>query len=352
MHPSSKIVLSWYEKHKRDLPWRSSQNPYYIWLSEVILQQTRVDQGISYYLRFIEQFPSVHDLAHASEGEVLKLWQGLGYYTRARNLHKAARTVVEEFDGQFPRTRDALLKLQGVGPYTAAAVASIAFNEDVPVVDGNVHRVISRLFDLEEAVNTPRGHKKIESLMEELLPAGHAGTFNQAVMEFGALFCTPANPSCAECSLQASCMAFQNGTVSIRPVKAAKTKVKEVWYDYYVLSQGSNILVRKRENKGIWQHLYDFPCRESKSEATLQDLISDLTERGLPEASIELLAGPFTHILSHRKINARFFKVVVHRLPAGWESTIEVSIEEAMNLPHPRLIERFWEASPRAQQDK
>lgn len=343
MHPSSKIMLSWYGDHKRDLPWRNSRNPYYIWLSEVILQQTRVDQGSSYYLRFVEEFPSVQDLANASEAEVLKLWQGLGYYSRARNLHKAARTVVEEFDGQFPETRDGLLKLQGVGPYTAAAVASIAFNEDVPVVDGNVHRVISRLFDLEEAVNTPRGHKQVEELMSTLLPAGQAASFNQAVMEFGALQCTPTKPDCPNCPLKSHCLALQNNSVSIRPVKAAKTKVKKLWLDYFVLSDGEKLLLRKREQKGIWQNLYDFPCKESEREASLTELLKDLEEKGLHKPEIELVAGPFTHLLSHRKISARFFRVELKALPRSWANTLALSETEAKKLPHPRLIERFWE---------
>lgn len=343
MHPLVKNLLEWYRAHERELPWRSSRNPYYIWLSEVILQQTRVDQGTAYYLRFVEQFPTVEKLAEASEEEVLKLWQGLGYYSRARNLLSAAKQVVQEFNGTFPSSANELQKLKGIGPYTAAAIASIAFDKDVAVVDGNVHRVISRLFDIDEPVNKPSGHQRVEQAMTQLLPSGQAGTFNQAVMEFGALHCTPKNPSCESCQLNEYCLAYQRNTATIRPVKAAKTKVKKIWIDYYLIVHNDHLLMRKRENSGIWQNLYDFPNLESDHANSIDDLHADLTSRGAMVHQISLFAGPMTHILSHRHITARFFKISCDRLTAGWCDTRPIPLPEIMQLPVPRLIEKALE---------
>lgn len=343
MHPLVQNLLEWYRSHERDLPWRTSRNPYYIWLSEVILQQTRVDQGTAYYLRFIEHFPTVEKLAAASEQEVLKLWQGLGYYSRARNLLSAAQQVVQDYNGTFPSSAKELQKLKGIGPYTAAAIASIAFDEDVPVVDGNVHRVISRLFDIADPVNKPRGHQRVEQAMTQLLPSGQAGTFNQAVMEFGALHCTPKNPSCESCSLSDYCLAYQHNTTTIRPIKAAKTKVKKIWIDYYLIIDNDHLLMRKRENSGIWQNLYDFPNLETDHENSIDDLHADLTAQGAEVYEISLFAGPMTHILSHRHITARFFKVSCGRLPAGWRNTRPIPLSEIKLLPVSRLIEKALE---------
>lgn len=340
MHPISEILLIWYGRHRRNLPWRESRDPYRIWLSEVILQQTRVDQGLDYYHRFVEAFPTVQDLAGASEEQVLKLWQGLGYYSRARNLHNAARQVVEERHGRFPSTRDGLLTLKGVGPYTAAAVASIAFDEDVPVVDGNVHRVMARLFDLNDPVNQPVGHRSVEQAMEALLPAGQAATFNQAVMEFGALHCTPKQPGCNDCSLSAHCRAFQNETVSIRPVKAAKTKVKKVFFDYFIFTDGDQIVVRHRDSSGIWQNMYDFPCIEGDTTANAHQTSELLNALGIENSSLQTLGEPVVHVLSHRRITAQFHLLHVDRLPAGWQPPLRaVSFEKLHTLPVPRLIE-------------
>lgn len=340
MHPISEKLLLWYGQHRRNLPWRESRDPYRIWLSEVILQQTRVDQGLDYYHRFVEAFPTVQDLANASEEQVLKLWQGLGYYSRARNLHRAARQVVNEFNGRFPSSRDELLDLAGVGPYTAAAVASIAFGEDVPVVDGNVHRVMARLFDLNDPVNQPVGHRSVEQAMEALLPAGQAANFNQAVMEFGALHCTPKQPGCNDCSLSAHCRAFQNETVSIRPVKAAKTKVKKVHFDYFIITDGQHIIMRHRDRAGIWQNLYDFPCIEGDRAATQKQCNDYISAFQLKNHTLQPLGEPLVHVLSHRRITAHFHLLRVHRLPAGWETPLHaVTFEKLGTLPVPRLIE-------------
>ncbi len=340
MHPISQMLLDWYANHHRKLPWREHRDPYRIWLSEVILQQTRVDQGTDYYHRFVEEFATVHDLAKASEEHVLKLWQGLGYYSRARNLHRAAQQVVDEFGGVFPSSRDALLQLKGVGPYTAAAIASIAFGEDVPVVDGNVHRVMARLFDIDEAVNQPTGHRAVEAAMQALLPAGQAGTFNQAVMEFGALHCTPKQPACSDCLLTMHCQALKHDTVSIRPVKAAKTKVKPVFFDYLIFTDRHRLLLRHRTAAGIWQNLYDFPSIEGAQPADQPQINAFVNALNVPPHRMTALGPPMVHLLSHRRIHAQFYLVQVDRLPAGWEPSIQAySFEKLNTLPVPRLIE-------------
>lgn len=341
MHPIALELLAWYGYNRRDLPWRAAREPYHVWLSEIMLQQTRVDQGLAYFVRFTEKFPTVHHLADATEEEVLKLWQGLGYYSRARNLHAAAKQVVNEHEGMFPSTLEELRNLKGVGPYTAAAIASIAFGVNAPVVDGNVHRVMSRLFDIDLPVNRPAGHRVVEEAMNILLPAGRAGDFNQAVMEFGALYCTPKNPNCLSCVLRTACRAAELGTVPIRPVKAAKAKVKPLAVDYFVVTDGSHMLMRQRTGEGIWRNLYDFPSREGDDLASELELRAFLEASGLPKALPILIAGPYTHLLSHRKITARLFKVRVDRLPAGWPNTRKVSFVEALDLPVPRLVEHF-----------
>ncbi len=339
MHPIAQNLLQWYSIHQRPLPWRTNPNPYRIWLSEIMLQQTRVDQGLGYFNRFIERFPTVHALAEASEEEVLKLWQGLGYYSRARNLHTAAKQVMTDFKGEFPQTVSELLTLKGVGHYTAAAVASIAFGRDEVVVDGNVHRLMARLFDIAEPVNKPSGHRMAEAAMRELLPQGKAAEFNQAVMEFGALHCTPRNFNCASCVLQSSCLAHKSGTSTIRPVKAEKTKVKPLALDYVIITNGKQWLMRKRTNEGIWKNLFDFPCLWSETPASHEHLVAYLQKNGMHNVHLNLITGPVKHILSHRRITAHFYVVHCDDLPVGWPNTHPVTAEEAARLPVPKLIE-------------
>lgn len=343
MHPIAKILLSWYAENKRDLPWRTHPSPYSTWLSEIMLQQTRVDQGTGYFIRFSETFPTVEALAAASEEEVLKLWQGLGYYSRARNLHAAAKQVVAEYGGAFPPTAEGLRALKGVGPYTAAAIASIAFNEAVAVVDGNVHRVMSRLFDIDAPVNRPEGHRAVEQAMNALLPPHHAGDFNQAVMEFGALYCTPKRYDCARCVLRERCLAHAKNTVDERPVKSAKTAVKAVWFDYLVTERNGAVLMRQRGATGIWARLNDFPSVEWTHDATSTELTEALVESGVQNPRLTQLGDPMTHLLSHRKITARFFGLDADFVPDGWMDARWVARDEIHALPIPRLIDRFLE---------
>ena len=256
-------LIDWYGVNGRDLPWRRTRDPYRIWLSEVILQQTRIAQGMDYYLRFVARFPDVGALAAADEDEVLKLWQGLGYYSRARNLHAAARQVVERYGGRFPAAYADVRSLKGVGDYTAAAVCSITYDAPCAVVDGNVYRVLSRLFDLDLAIDTAEGRKAFAALADEQLDRRRPARYNQAIMDFGALQCTPANPSCNDCPLRDECLSLAAGTVAERPVKAGRTRIRPRYLNYLHLECGGRIALRRRPEGDIWQGLYDLPAIES-----------------------------------------------------------------------------------------
>ena len=306
-------LYNWYEKHHRVLPWRETEDPYAIWLSEIILQQTRVAQGLEYYMRFIRRWPTVEDLAAADEAEVLREWQGLGYYSRARNLHKAAKQIVEsgklKVESIFPRSFEELRALPGVGDYTAGAIASFAYNLPYPAVDGNVYRVVARLLDIDEAFDTSAGKKLFHKKIEELLDQDYPRLFNSAIMEFGALHCTPVlGDNCLSCPLQDICMGYAHGTAELLPVRKPRPKVRDRWFTYHVyLSTEDRIqstdlftLIRRREAKDIWYHLYEFPCEEHKGER--------LKVKG--ERDIEL-----THVLSHQKIHARFLVHRVQKMP-------------------------------------
>jgi len=299
-------LYAWYESNHRILPWRETENAYHIWLSEVILQQTRVAQGLSYYLRFVERWPCVEDLAEAEETEVLREWQGLGYYSRARNLHKAAQMIVAKGWSPFPTRFEDLWALPGVGEYTAGAIASFAYNAPYPAMDGNVYRVVARLLDIEEAFDTTAGKKLFHKQIEDMLDRDNARLFNSAIMEFGALYCTPVlGDACVSCPLQSFCAGFAHGIADLLPVRKPRAKVRDRWLTYHVYVQRDNVqgttdavytLIQRRENpKDIWYHLYEFPCEEHSSQ---------------PSAISHQLS--FTHVLSHQKIHARF---IVHPVP-------------------------------------
>jgi A/G-specific adenine glycosylase len=257
-------ILNWYHEHQRDLPWRQTRDPYRVWLSEIILQQTRVAQGMPYYLSFVETFPTVYDLAEAPEEQVLKLWQGLGYYSRARNLHTTAKMVVSEFDGQFPHTYEELKTLKGVGDYTASAIASFCFDVPEPVVDGNVYRVLSRYFGVDIPINSTEGITYFKELAREVMDAENIRDYNQGIMEFGAIQCAPKKPYCLLCPLQESCVALKENKVDILPIKLNKTKVRNRYFNYLVWLDGNgNTVLEQRKGKGIWQNLYQFPLLET-----------------------------------------------------------------------------------------
>ena len=336
----SNRLVTWYLQNKRDLPWRNSQNPYYIWLSEIILQQTRVDQGMAYYFKFIDNFPSVFHLANASEEEVLKLWQGLGYYSRARNLHFSAKYIVNELNGVFPSTYSDILKLKGVGDYTASAIASFCFNEPTAVVDGNVYRVLSRYFGIFTPINSTKGIKEFKLLAQELINSKKAGMHNQAIMEFGAIMCKPQNPDCTICPLSESCVAFGNNTIKELPVKEKKLKVRNRYFNYLVVETADGKTLVEKRTKGIWINLYQFPLVESKQEINELELVkSDLFQSLFSEMSTDVLlfnSNMVVHKLSHQHIFTKFW--IVKTAPS-----IKFNIEwrSISQFPVPVLIDNF-----------
>ena len=339
----SNILIKWYLQNKRDLPWRKTANPYHIWLSEIMLQQTRVAQGTPYFFAFTEEFPTVFDLANASEEQVLKLWQGLGYYSRARNLHKTSQYVANELNGVFPANFKDLLQLKGVGEYTAAAIASFSYNEAVPVVDGNVFRVLSRYFDVESDISLPATKKEFTELAYELMPKDNPAIFNQAIMEFGALQCVPKSPDCSICVFNESCAALQKKKVSVLPVKSKKLKVTNRFFNYLILEDVlGNTLIQKRTDKGIWHNLYEFPLVETTeivdfdvvSKAVRNDIFPSYTILSIEECNETTVV----HKLSHQHLHIQFWKVKIAEII---ENGLNAS--ELKTFPFPIVIYNFIE---------
>ncbi|SEF73898.1 A/G-specific adenine glycosylase [Flavobacterium urumqiense] len=339
----SKVLIKWYLQNKRDLPWRNTTNPYPIWLSEIMLQQTRVVQGMPYFLSFTTAFPTVFDLAKANEEQVLKLWQGLGYYSRARNLHKTAQYVAFDLGGIFPDNYADLLKLKGIGEYTAAAIASFSYNETVPVVDGNVFRVLSRYFDIETDIAQASAKKEFAALAFELMPKDKPATFNQAIMEFGALQCVPKSPNCGSCVFNESCAALQKNKVDQLPVKSKKIKIRNRYFNYLVVAdENDNTIIQKRTDKGIWHNLYEFPLIETEkeedfdyvSEAVQGDYFKDNTVISM----LEYNEKSIIHKLSHQHLHIKFWKVNLN-------GSIENGINKAVlrTFPFPIVIYNFIE---------
>jgi A/G-specific adenine glycosylase len=339
----SNSLIKWYLQNKRDLPWRNTINPYPIWLSEIMLQQTRVAQGLPYFMAFMEAFPTVFDLANAEEEQVLKLWQGLGYYSRARNLHATAKYIATELKGDFPPNYDQLLQLKGVGEYTAAAIASFAYNEPVAVVDGNVFRVLSRYFNMDNDISDGKTKKEFQILAQQLLPNDKAALFNQAIMEFGALQCVPKNPDCANCIFASSCAGLQHKKVNILPVKSKKTKVTNKFFNYLILKdiQG-NFVVQKREGKGIWENLYEFTLIETPEMSNEINFMNQLKAtkfyNQLP-ADINLLnTEVIQHKLSHQNLHIQFYILNFNQ-----KIKEAKSLSEIQKLPFPIVIHNFMQ---------
>ncbi len=340
----SATLIQWYEKHKRELPWRDTKDAYKIWISEIILQQTRVNQGIDYYYRFIERFPDVQSLAAASEDEVLKYWQGLGYYSRARNLLKAAQQVVSRFGGKFPDQYADVLSLSGVGEYTAAAICSFAYNLPFAVVDGNVFRVLSRLFGVDTPIDSSRGKKDFKLLAEELLDKKHPGQHNQAIMEFGALQCTPVSPTCDTCPLSVQCIALASGNVSTLPVKTQKVKTKARYFNYLFIKHNNKTYLQKRTGNDVWKNLYEFPLIEAdslleESEIFQHSYFSNITAGINAEISISLLSAPLKHVLTHQQIYAQCFIVEINEESKFLEQFEKTEIEHIGDYAVSRLME-------------
>ena len=336
----SKILIQWYLQCKRDLPWRSTIDPYHIWLSEIILQQTRVEQGISYYFKFIEQFPTVNDLAFASEEQVLKLWQGLGYYSRARNLHFSAKYIVNEWQGVFPTTYADIIKLKGVGDYTASAIASICFNEATAVVDGNVYRVLARYFGINTPINSSKGTKEFKLLAQELISKKSPSDHNQAIMEFGARLCKPQSPNCSICPLNSGCVALEKSLIKVLPVKENRIKIKNRYFNYIVIQTTNNKTKLVKRNKGIWINLYEFPLVEAmgdidEKQLIEHDMFNDLLKKR--PATIKLFNNKaIVHKLSHQHIYTKFWIV---KTSSSNEFTI--SWDSINNFPVSALIDKF-----------
>lgn len=331
----------WYQHNKRNLPWRDTRDAYLIWLSEIILQQTQVKQGLPYYLKFSQTYPKVQDLAKADEEEVLKLWQGLGYYSRARNLHSAAKQVIAHYNGTFPTRYEDLITLKGVGDYTASAVASFSSEEAKACVDGNVIRVISRLFDVDIAYDTSAGQKMIKALASEFLDKNNTSTHNQAIMEFGALHCTPKNPDCERCILQDKCIAFAKHKVTQLPFKSKRTKVEDLYLYYFVFLTEKDTLIQQRSSNGIWKNMYEFPLLESPAERSKEDLLSHISTLSKEPCEIHF-SSPYKHLLSHRKIKALFIEIKCKDTLPSLPETKTIAQETMSKYPVSRLMERYW----------
>jgi len=341
---TTKALMHWYSVNKRDLPWRQTKKPYFIWLSEIILQQTQVNQGLPYYEAFIIKYSSVNALAEASESEVLKLWQGLGYYSRARNLHSTAKHIVKELQGEFPKDYKGLMQLKGVGDYTASAIASICFNEVCAVVDGNVFRFLSRYYGIRTPINSSRGQKEFKGLAQQLISRNNPSEFNQAIMEFGAIQCKPKNPNCSVCPFQNECIAYQENTIVELPVKLKGAKISKKHFNFLVfISDDHKTIIEKRKGSGIWQNLYQFPLIESPSEMDNQGVMTHLKTLPLINESSCTLSlyneNEIIHKLSHQHLYTKFWIVELETLP-----TASIEIDSIRDYPVPILISNFIEA--------
>ncbi|MCH2044853.1 MAG: A/G-specific adenine glycosylase [Saprospiraceae bacterium] len=338
-------LLKWAENQDRNLPWKKTQNPYYIWLSEIILQQTRVEQGKPYYEKFVKNYPTVTDLADAPEDDVLKLWQGLGYYSRARNLHFTAKYIKENYQGIFPKTYEEIRALKGVGDYTAAAIASFSYNLPHAVVDGNVYRVLSRFFGIETAIDTTLGKKTFAALAQELLPKRKAAVYNQAIMDFGATHCKPKQALCTTCLHQKKCVAFTDKKVNLLPVKSKKIKKKDRFFYYLVCNSQGETQLLKREGKDIWQGLYQFPMIELDKLFDQEELEKNDKWKGKigdAKFKIQRFSKPYKQTLSHQRIVARFIEIdCTNEFFLQDPKIIKIKKTELLNFAFPKIIDTY-----------
>lgn len=332
MYNFSLLITNWYRQNSRALPWRKTKDPYFIWLSEIIMQQTRIDQGTSYYENF--NYPSIVDLANADEQQILNDWQGLGYYSRARNLHHSAKLVRDDFNGVFPSTYSEIIKLKGVGSYTAAAISSFAFNEKKAVVDGNVYRLLSRVFDISTPTDSSKGQKEFQFLADELIPSENPDIHNQAIMEVGSLVCTPKNPNCHECPLVSLCISHQTNMIAERPVKLKKTKVRDRYFHFLQYNNNGYTYLQQRTQKDIWQNMYQFPLIESETINT------ESIEKQWSNQFIE--SAEIIHKLSHQNIRAIFHHITdpPENIDDSW---VKIKNEDIQDYPLPRIIDRYLE---------
>lgn len=336
-------ITKWYLQNKRDLPWRNTRDPYVIWLSEIILQQTRVEQGLPYFNRFLQAYPTVSDFAAATETEILKLWQGLGYYSRGRNMLFTARQILEIYDGIFPSTYDLLIQLKGVGDYTAAAISSFSSDEDKAVLDGNVFRVLSRYFGISTPINSTLGKKQFTELATELIKEQIPSLYNQAIMEFGALQCKPRTPLCDVCPIESGCYARANDLIQVLPVKEKKLKKRTRYFNYFVCTEGKKILVNRRASGDIWQELYDFPLIETAD--VYHGLSTEFNEEVKKYFGTEVVIRPLSHqkhLLTHQTIYVQFFALDNYIINFNNNANIKwVTLSEFNELPQPKVISNF-----------
>lgn len=339
----SSNIIAWYNKNHRELPWRKTKNPYLIWLSEIILQQTRVDQGLNYYLRITEKFPTVKKLAAAKQDEVLKMWQGLGYYSRARNLHHAAKQITDEFKGRFPTEYEDIKSLKGVGDYTSAAIASIAYDLPYPVLDGNVFRLLSRCFAIETPIDSGKGKKEFLALAEMLIDKKNPSLFNQAMMEMGALVCTPAQPKCISCPLQKICLAFKNKSIQNYPVKSKKVAIKNRFLHFVMYDCNGKTIIHQRNEKDIWQGLYDFPSIETEKALSKKMILKKVSERkSAIKSVIEVSITPYAkHILTHRHLFCSFIHLKTSTLPELLKDEKVIPLKNIHRYSLPRIIDGY-----------
>lgn len=335
----NKLILKWYDINKRDLPWRKTKNPYNIWISEIILQQTRMEQGINYYNRFISRFPNLKSLANSKEKDVLILWQGLGYYSRARNLYYTAKYIFNELNSQFPESYEQLIKLKGIGDYTASAISSICFDKAQPVLDGNVFRIISRVYEIKHPINLNNSRKVFKEKAKEMMPTERYGDYNQALMDFGSIICKPLNPLCSSCVLSKICSAFNNNSVENFPVKSSKSKIKLLYFDYIVAKHNNQLLIEQIK-EGIWKNMYQFPVHVSESKKVNKEITKFFYEKyQVKNLIIKLIDSEFIqHKLSHINIRSRF-----------WLTENKINVDEGIYVssfkeyPMSKLMHKFIE---------
>ncbi len=342
-HTFQSSILGWYHRHKRDLPWRKSNDPYIIWLSEIILQQTRVNQGLPYFEKFVKNYPEVEALAKADEGQVMRDWEGLGYYSRARNLHATAKYVSENLDGEFPKKYDELLKLKGVGSYTAAAISSFVAGEPRAVLDGNVFRVLSRYFAISTPINSTAGKKEFEQLANKMLDANSAADYNQAIMEFGAVQCVPKSPKCEDCVLNESCAAYAKDLVATFPVKEKKKYDRQRYLTYLIINNDGKIAIQQRIEKDIWRQLFQFPLIEAEVLLNPTEVIESIAEDDL---LIKEVVDLKPHKLSHQTIHCRIVLIDA-------KSNLKLSIAEgAQWVAKEKLVDYAFPKPLRAYLDR
>lgn len=341
----SQSLIVWYSRNKRDLPWRETTDPYNVWVSEVILQQTKVNQGINYYYRFIEKYPNLKSLASSNIDELLKIWQGLGYYSRAQNMYHTAQYLVNYNNGKFYSNYHDLIKLKGIGDYTASAIASISFNEATPVLDGNVFRVIARIFGITDSTIKKSGINKFKEILNSLITIKNPGDFNQAIMEFGALQCTPRNPDCNNCIFKSICFAHNKGMVSELPLKKQKAKQKVRYFNYLYIIYNNNTFIEKRIEKDIWNSLYQFPLIETKKEYSIKELQKNkhwiqIFKNLSPYIENEVIKKK--HILSHQVLVTSFYKIRIIQAPDFLTNNYRsIALNKLETLSVPKLIEEY-----------